>query len=371
MYYHSFLVSRELGGAALIALKLAKWMSQQGATALVWIPGEGPAAKAAERQGLPWRRYDLEAMQTGNFGHALAFLRMVPRLQFRSGWAHVHNPLVYRILRPVLSLAGLRTAVSVHLDTDPWAIRWAFRRPPDLVLPCANFMGGPIRSALGERGEKLRIVAAPNAVDVDRFFPSDKVEAKQRLGVPLERPLVLMLANLAPHKGQEIVIRAVAELKSRGTEVECWLAGIERDRRQEYEPRLRALVADLGVDDRVRFLGFRTDGPELLQAADFLLLPSTNEGLPLSIVEAQASKVPVLAAPTAGIPEVITDGETGFLIPAHDVLGYANRIDSLLQNSDLCRRITESAYANVLREYTMTAYCTRVQGLLQGLEPAA
>jgi glycosyltransferase involved in cell wall biosynthesis len=371
MYYHSFLVSRELGGAAMIALRLAKWMSQQGATTQVWIPGKGPAADATERERLPWRMYDLEGMQKGNLTHGLAWLRMIPRLQFRHGWAHVHSPTVYRMLCPVLRLAGLRIAVSVHLDPAPEDIRWAFQDPPDLVLPCARFMGDPIRQALGERGEKLRIVAAPNGVDTERFFPGDRAAAKLRLDAPSERPLVLMLANLAPHKGQETAIRAVAELKIRGTDVACWIAGIERQGRQEYGQHLRSLVAELGVSDRVRFLGFRPDGPDLLRAADFLLLPSTNEGLPLSIVEAQASGVPVLAAPTAGIPEVIADGETGFLIPAEDANGYANCIETLLHNPDLRERITAEAFARVTRDYTMSAYCKRVHGLLQGISPAA
>jgi glycosyltransferase involved in cell wall biosynthesis len=371
MYYHSFLVSRELGGAAMVALHLAKWMSRQGAKSRVWVPGKGSAANATVGAGLPWRSYGLAAMQRGNLTHALACLWIVPRLQFRRGWAHVHDPVVYRMLRPVLRLAGLRVAVSVHIDTGPEAIRWAFQDLPDLVLPCARFMSDPIRQALGEAGKNLRIAAAPNGVDTERFFPGDSAAVKRQLGAPAGRPLALMLANLAPHKGQETAIRAVAELRRRGTAVECWFAGIERHGGQEYGQRLRSLAAELEVADRVRFLGFRTDTPELLRAADFLLLPSTHEGLPLSIVEAQASKVPVLAAPTAGVPEVIADGETGFLVAADDAVGYADRMEVLLRNAELRRRISENAFAAVQRDYTMTAYCRRVEGLLQEQRPAA
>jgi glycosyltransferase involved in cell wall biosynthesis len=371
MYYHSFLVSRELGGAGLIALHLAKWMSGQGATSRVWIPGRGAAARAADGAGLRWRNYGLAAMKRGNLTHALACLWIVPRLHFRRGWAHVQDPIVYRMLRPALRLAGLRVAVSIQIDTGTESIRWAFQKPPDLVLPCARYMSGAIRQALGQAGEKVRIAAAPNAVETERFFPGDRAAAKQQLGAPAERPLALMLANLAPHKGQETAIRAVADLRHRGTDVVCWFAGIERDGGQEYGQRLRALAAALGVADRVRFIGFRTDTPELLRAADFLLLPSTHEGLPLSIVEAQASKVPVLAAPTAGIPEVITDGETGFLVAADDARGYADRMAELLRNPGLGARVTEAAFSAVRRDYTMTAYCRRVHNLLQELSTAA
>ena len=230
-------------------------------------------------------------------------------------------------------------------------------------------MDGPIRQALGERGAALRIAPAPNAVDTQRFRSGDRDGTKRRLGATPGRPLALMLANLAPHKGQETAIRAVAELKARGTDIDLWLAGVERHGRQEYGQHLRSLAAGLGVADRVRFLGFRTDGPDLLRAADFLLLPSTHEGLPLSIVEAQASKTPVLAAPTAGIPEVIADGETGFLIAAADAAGYADRMEQLLRDPDLRQRITDRALANVLGEYTMDAYCRRVGDLLPRLGP--
>src|SRR5437764_15437489 len=72
MYYHSFLVSRELGGAGLIALKVAKWMSRQGASTQVWVPCKGAAASATQDEGLPWKSYNLDAMKKGNMAHAPA-----------------------------------------------------------------------------------------------------------------------------------------------------------------------------------------------------------------------------------------------------------------------------------------------------------
>ena len=102
--------------------------------------------------------------------------------------------------------------------------------------------------------------------------------------------------------------------------------------------------------DRVQFLDYRSDTADLLRAADVFLLPSTHEGLPLSVLESQARKVPVLAAPTGGIPEVVIDGETGFLHSATDVIDYENRIEALLRHSDLYDRVTERAYTNILKE---------------------
>jgi glycosyltransferase involved in cell wall biosynthesis len=113
-------------------------------------------------------------------------------------------------------------------------------------------------------------------------------QAAHRFYPPTEF-VVLLLANLAPHKGQATAIRALHALKQRGSAVECWLAGEDRSGKLGYEDQLRRLIADLDVADAVRFLGFRSDAPDLLRAADVLVLPSTHEGLPLSVLEAQAN----------------------------------------------------------------------------------
>ena len=204
-------------------------------------------------------------------------------------------------------------------------------------------------------------------MDIRKFAPSDKWAAKQRVGAPANAPLILMLANLAPHKGQETAIRAVASLKQQGIPVVCWLAGVERGGSKSYSQRLQSLIGALDLGDRVQLLGQRADADELLRAADFFLLPSTNEGLPLSILEAQATKVPVLAAPTAGIPEVVSDGETGFLIPADDAHGYANRLRSLLQDSAEYRRVAEQAYTRTISEQSWGPHCEHLLSLYDSL----
>ena len=265
-------------------------------------------------------------------------------------------------------LAGLGRVAHVHLDAGPELFRWAFRRPPHLIITCARYMVEQVRRALhGRFQERQWIESVPNSVDTRRFAPGDKREAKHRIGSPAEAPLALMLANLAPHKGQETAIRAVAILRDAGIPLHCWLAGIERGGATAYSDRLGALIAELGVGDRVRLLGQRDDAELLLRAADFFLLPSTREGLPLSILEAQATEVPVLAAPTAGIPEVVADSETGFLIAADDAPGYARRIKSLLEDPALARRVSAQAHARTIAEFTWEAHSERIIGLYQEL----
>ncbi len=369
-YFHQVLVSKELGGAGFVALRIANFLRERDQESHVWIPGDGPAVNKAAEMGLTYHRYNAANFFSSSQIKAAIHNWRIGRVlrSYSPGVIHVHSPFYYRALYSGIKVAGLRCAVHIQLEEDKKGLQWAFRDPPDLIITCARFLVDYVRSTLPERyQERQPIVAVPNAVDIEQFRPGEKLAAKHLVGARTGIPLVLMVANLAPHKGQETAIRAAAMLKERGVNAFFWLVGTERGGKQEYTVRLHSLRREFGVINQVRFLGQRADVPELLRAADVFLLPSTSEGLPLSLLEAQATKVPVLAAPTAGIPETVLDGETGFLIPAGDVEGYANRIKNVLDDAYLYRRVTEKAYAKIVREYTWKTYGERIEELYRVL----
>jgi len=364
--YHQVLVSDQLGGGAVIALKLAQHTQRQGLASWAWIPGNGPVIRAAEEMGVPRRVFSPQGAFEGSRLGAMLLNWCIGRAlrRCRPGLVQVHSLYHYGVMRHGLALSGLKRVVHVHLQVDEATVRWAFRRPPEMILTCAAFMEHDIRRMLPDPiRETQRIVAVPNAVDVDTYRPGDRQQAKRVVAAPADHPLVLMLANLSPHKGQETVIEAMRLLKERGVRVECWLVGSEREPGGRYTSFLKQRVGESGVADRVRLLGQRSDVPELLRAADFVLLPSTCEGLPLSLLEAQATGVPVLAAPTAGIPEIIEDGQTGYLIPAGDAAGYAHRLAMLIAQPETARRVAQQAFQRTTRERSWAAYCRRIDAV--------
>jgi glycosyltransferase involved in cell wall biosynthesis len=205
-----------------------------------------------------------------------------------------------------------------------------------------------------------RVAVIRNAVDLDRFELVRRRDASRTAAMPTGVPLLLMVANLAPHKGQATALRCVARLKAMGRTVRLMLVGAERGDAQGFEAQLRGIASALQIEEQVEFAGFRRDVPALLAAADFLLLPSTHEGLPLVILEAQAAGAIVLAAPTAGIPEVIEHGRTGFLVASDDDEGYAAHIVRLLGDDGEAEAIRTTAQAYVRRHHSMGDYCSRI-----------
>ena len=369
-YFHQMLVSKELGGAGVVALHLANFLRSRSQESHVWIPGAGPALHRAEELNLPCHTYKPTNIFSPSKIKAIIANWQVARNLHRHipGIIHIHSPFSYRALRLAAMFSGLKCVVHVQLEEDEEGLRWAFKNPPDLIITCAQFLLEYVQRTLPEQyQERQRIAAVSNPVNTEQFYPGDRVAAKRRVGAPAGTPLVLMLANLAPHKGQETAIRASAILKKAGVNIVVWLAGIERGGGERYTTYLRSLASELGISDRIHFLGHRNDAPELLRAADLFLLPSMQEGLPLAILEAQATKVPVLAAPTGGIPEVVINDETGFLIASEDVAGYAKLINSLLDNPDLGYRIVNQAYTRIMKEYCWEVYSERIWELYQDL----
>ena len=369
-HFHQLLVSNELGGAGSIGLQLAMALREKRQQSYVWIPGDGPATAKAEELGITCREYDpTKALTASMIQGALSNWKIGRLLRpHRPGLIHVHSPFYYRALLLGLKISNLKTIVHVHLQEENAGLRWSFKRPPDVIITCARFLREHVRAVLPEGYQDTQnIVAVPNAVDTERFHRGDKIWAKLQVGAPPQTRLVLMVANLALHKGQETALRAAAILRKKGMAAQFWFAGVERGGSTEYTSRLRSLVTELSLTDHVQFLGQRKDIPELLRAADCFILPSTSEGLPLSILEAQASGTPVLAAPTAGIPEVVIDGRTGFLVAAVDADGYAHRLFYLLRNPTQYSQIADRAYANVMRDHSWKTYIERVWEIYQSL----
>jgi glycosyltransferase involved in cell wall biosynthesis len=353
--------SARIGGAEKLAIDILTFLAGSGSgVASLLCPASSETGTIARSHGIavsPYPAQWLLAPQPARClsANAVVLGRLGGR---RPTLLHLHSPFVFLALRPAIRLSRARTVLHMHLDYSDELLSKVLARPPHLIVACGEFIRRRLAQVQQKQSNRQATIATiRNAVDTKTFQPGDRESAKARLGVDPQRPLLLMVANLAAHKGQSTAIKAVGSLAAEGLRPSLWLVGEERDSSSNYTAQLRSLVERLGVSDHVQFTGFREDVPDLLRASDFLLLPSTAEGLPLVILEAQASNTVVLAAPTAGVPEVITDGETGFLIAAEDHQGYASILGRLIRRPDEARAVAQNALAQVHSGFTFERYC--------------
>lgn len=178
---------------------------------------------------------------------------------------------------------------------------------------------------------------------------------------PIERagrPVVLTVARLDEQKGHRYLLEAAAQVP----EAQFVLAG-DGPLRASLEAQTRSL----GVEERVKFLGYRSDIADLLADCDVFVLPSLYEGLPLSILEAMSAGKPVIATQIGGTDEVVIAGETGLLVPPANPTALAAAIRSVLTDRSLAQRLASAGRARVEQEFSAARMIQQVIDVYDGL----
>ena len=208
-----------------------------------------------------------------------------------------------------------------------------------------------VRDYLIEPGglDPARVRVVHNGVDVARLRQHrPRAEVRRELGLPEGVPVVGLVARLDHWgKGHREFLTALATLKEHYP-VEALIIGGGR-----REAEMRQLAGEMGLAGRVHFLGQRPDIPDLLSALDLSVLPSHSEGVSLALLEAMAAGLPVIATAVGGLPEVVTDGVNGLLIPPQDPEALAQALARLLEDPALAKELGENARQHVEAHFSL------------------
>ncbi len=194
---------------------------------------------------------------------------------------------------------------------------------------------------------------------------SSRAEIRTQYGIPLDVPLVVNVAHLASHKGQVVLIEALAAMIRAGSDVSGLIVG-EGGERGILESRLE----ELEVTERIHLAGFQTDITAHLQAADIFCMPSLQEGLCTSILDALSIPLPVVASNTGGIPEIVEDNVTGLLAIPGDIQSLQEQLTRLLQDPDRAAQLAQAGHEKVRRDFsidnTVETSLEHYRALIQG-----
>jgi glycosyltransferase involved in cell wall biosynthesis len=217
-----------------------------------------------------------------------------------------------------------------------------------------------------------KMVVIPTGVDTTLFYPDPAARASVRagFGIPLDEPLVGIVGDLIPLKGQHTLLEAARMLSSLGSsKVRYLVIGGARPGDEEshaYAARLRAMAGD-----NVVFTGRLEDLPAVLNAVDLLVIASERETGPLALLYALACGVPVVSTPVGRAPELIRPGVTGDLFPAGDAALLAERLSALLDDSHHLRRMDQAARKLAEEQLSLTMFRTRMRDTIKRtLEPS-
>lgn len=261
---------------------------------------------------------------------------------------HGHDVLPLHPLSTLVRLVALLTSRN-HILAVSHAVASSFR----------GILLQPFR-------RRVPITVIHNSVDLDRFQPNKAVrkEARSALRLSENQPVIGIVGQLTPRKGQLELVRAFARVAQKTPDAVLLIVGealFNRD--EEYASQIANAVKSLGLTNRVRLLGARDDVPELIQALDVLAVNSHQEPFALTVLEGLASGVTVLATAVGGTPEMIQHNVNGWLVKSRDQNELEFGLTSLLSDNASRARLGSRARLDAIAQYSIPRYLTEMNSL--------
>ena len=341
------ITSLDMGGAETLVVNLIPRLQALGNTVdlCIFNGKETPLTHRLKKESPQTKIYAL--------GHGVynpLYIFKLVKIMKKYDIIHTHNSSP-QLFVAIASLFSRTKIVSTEHNTSNRKRNWKWYRPIESwmygrykhVICISKIAEDKLREYMGgewlvESSNRYKsITTINNGIDVDAI--SEAVPCKELLGLKENRKSILMVAGFRKQKNQDTIIRALTLLDKEKYEV--WFAGIG-----ERMEEVKQLVLSLGVSERVRFLGLRTDIPNVLRAADVIVMSSHWEGLSLSNVEGMSAHKPFIASEVNGLKEV-TKGY-GILFPHEDAKALAEEINRLASDETYYNEIAERCYKRAL-----------------------
>ncbi|MHC4989992.1 MAG: glycosyltransferase [Planctomycetota bacterium] len=322
---------------------LARGLQSRGHRCVIYARRNGVFAERTRRDGFEVRTF------SGNGRSPREVWKLHRELsRLRPDLVHFHD--AHALTAGGLASCGLNYVRRIASRRCNYPLRSAlkYRRLCDRVVAVSSNVA-EVCVTSGIEPSHVRVVR--DGVDPHRALAGDRRRGRAALRCRPGEIVLLTVASLSPSKGHMDLLAALGQVLASFPSVRLALAGEGKLRR-----RLEATARQLGVDHAVRFLGYRLDVPDLLQAADLFVMPSRVEPLGSSLIDAMLARVPIVATLTGGIPELVgqIDAQPGvaLLAPPGDPAGLAEAIMAALSDPVLCCRICDEAERRARRLFT-------------------
>jgi glycosyltransferase involved in cell wall biosynthesis len=325
---------------------------------------ESPIAGMAVEKRLP---VTLLSMRKSRYPQAIMSLMMLMRrhrpaiLQVNSSRDSWIGAVAARLLRPRPAIIRIRH-ISAPLNRNV-TTRLLYRRLFNMVVVTG---GEKTRRELIERDglSAGRVAAFPIGLDVEYFRPAPPDhDLRAELGLPARQLMVGLISYLRSYKGHEYFIEAAGIIAATRDDVTFIIVGEGPE-----ESSIKRRIEQLGLSGRVWMLGYRKDLLNVFRSCDVFAIPSVEgDTIPQVVMQALAIGIPVVSTTVGSIPDVVMDGETGFVVPPRDASALADRIMALLDDAALRARMGAQGRSLVERSYSIEKMLDRMEGVYRAL----
>ena len=364
------------GGAELQMIALTRELRNRGFRVdIVARSGDGPLDAQAQAAGARVRAIGQRALPGASAAERysrrldkhLSWLRLARRERYDVVDAWLHPTDVFAALtRP---LTGIPVVAAARIDRLPrWRMGVATRplyasvnRLTDVVVACADITAADAVRLQRVPADKVRVIRG--GVTLPRAFSPDQRRAQRIALQATDADFVIgCVGNFRTMKRHDLLLVAFARILPAYPHLRLVLVGDG-----DLRPKIEEQIEHLGIGHRVFLTGSATDLPPLYDAFDLFVQASNSEGLPNVLLEAAASRLPIVATAAGGSGEVVRDGETGLLVPIDDEGRLAAALDLSIRDAELRARLSTAARALIEREYGMERFGREYAELYQEL----
>jgi glycosyltransferase involved in cell wall biosynthesis len=352
--------SLAMGGAERNTLHLMSALSASGHDVhLCCLRRKADAALQASVAVAPDKLHVLGVDRIYDPRGAIRLARIVRKGRFDC--VHVEDPYANLYALFARYALGVPMVMTRHVDANLGEGRWArlrsrllcaaARHTFDRVILVAAALRPRFDETYGIAGERIRVVH--NGAPQHEPPAAAVADLRRRYGWPETAPVVAMVAVMREGKGHDVLLEAAALVRKRHPQALFVLAGDG-----PLRPAIERMASG-ALAQAVRFMGERSDVPEIMCAADMVVLPSLSEAFPTVLIEAAMAGRPAVATRVGGIAEIVEDGRTGLLVPPSNPIALAGALMRLIEHPDEAAAMGRAAAAKARAEFTIARQAER------------
>ncbi len=355
-----------MGGAPKSLIELTSRLDKKRFNPIIVTSGEGEFTRQLKKNNLKYRIIPMGMWRKGkNIPRIPACLYAIYRLIRQENISLVHantlwdNPYAYFPAH----WRKIPTVCHIRSVPRPDMTRKYFLNNTNRLICVSGF----IEKSLTDCGLKNMQVIYNGINLAYAEHSGDTCAIRSKLGFSPKHLVVGLVSRLDPLKGQEILIKAASRLVNKFPQARFLIVGEAKTKTPEYADYLKKMVADAGLSPYFVFTGYCNNIMELTAAIDISVLPSLDEGFGRTNLEAMLIKKPVVSTYIGGIPEVVEDNVTGFLIPPDDADALSYRLLQLLSDKKLRYRMGNAGYKRVIQRFDLAKQAAKIERVYEGL----
>lgn len=357
-------LSRSWGGMEMFAVNTARWLSSSNYNVFFLALKDSPIEKALN---FVLKENILLLNKSSYFN--LSYIIKVRKFIVRNNIDLIHtqyskdlwtiSPALLLINKPI-PLVFTKQLGSFVIKKD--LLHKLIYKRVDAAIAISSIIKKNLLETTTIPKEKIHLIH--NAIDLEKFNSQlfNKLTIRKNLNIEEDKIVFTHISRLSPGKGQDIVLKALNEIKEEIQNSIFLFVGSAQSDEKDYELNLLKLVDEFNLNSIVRFLGFRTDIPEILSITDVFLFPSLGEAFGISLVEAMAMGIPSIVCRADGVLDILIENETSLTFERNDYKSLANLILKMSNDKNLRESLGKKSL-NRAQEFSSKNYIQKVSAL--------